>query len=94
MNSYPRGNMVQLYATFTDMNGNLVDPTTVACQYVISTGSTVYNVTTTQVSTGVYTANLTTTIAGTYTYRFTGTGAVTAAQENAFIVVPSVVLGS
>ena len=92
MNTYSIGDIVLVTATFTDVSGNLIDPSAVTCAYKI-TNSSASTAAVTHVSTGIYTAQISIAIDGLYTYRFAGTGAAQAAKEGVFTVIPSVVLG-
>lgn len=91
MDNYNAGNVAQLTATFTDLNNNLVDPTTVIC--IVQTPDnvkTTYTSSTTpaivRASLGVYNLALSLVEVGTYIYRFSGTGSVIAAGFNTFSV--------
>ena len=89
-NSYAIGTQVQVSVTFT-VAGVASDPTVVTAKVkdpagVVSTLSTIRD------AQGVYHALFVTALPGVHYYRFTGTGAVVVAGENAFVVLPSSVL--
>lgn len=85
MNTYVIGNLVQLTGSFYNASGVLTNPTTVTCQ-VKYPDSSVGTLSASSSVTGVYTAQLSVVQAGLYTYRFAGTGALQAAQENTLFV--------
>ena len=82
-NTYSIGTLVQLQGTFTDINGALIDPTTVVCT-VETPSLNVVTVATTKASTGVYTANYTPQVAGTHSYKFQGSGSCTVSSFGTF----------
>jgi hypothetical protein len=88
MNNYDVGNLVVLTVNFQDANNNFIDPTAVAL-VVKTPDGTLTTFTPTRVSTGVYSYNFTLVQAGIHYYRYTGTGAVTAAADGSFFSTPS-----
>ena len=88
MNLYQIGDLVQVTGSFTDSTGTLVDPTSVNLQVLNPQGQTSLQ-SPSRVSVGVYYANISAVTSGTYSYRFSGTGAVTAADQNSFLVASS-----
>lgn len=89
MGVYDVGALVTLSAAFT-IAGVATDPTTVTCQVRDPSGTTT-TLTATKASVGNYTAtlDLTSAKAGVWNYRFAGTGACQAAEENQFYVEAS-----
>lgn len=85
-NTYLLGNIVQLSSTFTDINGNLINPTTVTVS-VKTPLATIDTPAASTSSTGIYTATYTPLYAGIYFYLFNGTGAATAAAQGQFNVI-------
>lgn len=87
--SYPApGNISRLTGTFTDINGNPADPTTITVQ-VHSPSGQVNMYTPTRDSIGVYHYDLLLNAPGVWLYRFIGTGAVTAQSGDREIDVPA-----
>ena len=96
MNSYHVGALVRISAAFTDTNGAAADPTAVTLlvklRYVIGATETTYTYaggTVTKSGTGAYYVDFTPTTEGIWDYRWVGTGAIQAADENAFNVPDS-----
>lgn len=86
MNSYVVGTLVELDASFKDATTGLpADPTAVFATLRDPTGvDTDISGVVVRASTGEYKAPYTPTLSGLYTYRFSGTGAVVAADEGVF----------
>ena len=87
-NTYDVGDLVKVTGTFTDSDGNAVDPTALTVYYKDPSGniSELVYLTDTDVvkaSTGVYTANVD--VSGRWYYRFKGTGSAQAAGETFFM---------
>ena len=93
--SYAFGTELRLFATFTDVNGNLVDPTAVTL-YMKDPTETVTTITAiVRQSVGVYYFDYAfTTHSGMYYYRYVGSGAVVAANEGSIAIKPSNVVAS
>ena len=89
MNNYDVGNLVVLTVNFQDANNNYVDPTVVSLSVKTPDGIITNSLVPTRVSTGVYSYNYTLVQAGIHYYRYTGTGAVTAAADGSFFSTPS-----
>jgi hypothetical protein len=87
INSYDRGALIKLTATFKNDVGTLTDPTTVVVTVVDPLGATT-NPSASKSSTGIYTVtvDLTNATPGTWTYKFQGTGTCQAAEWAAFYV--------
>lgn len=90
--AYLIGDLARLTVTFRDLEGALVDPTTVTLTIqdpanVETTPGSIVND-----STGVYHYDLNLTAAGTWFYRWTGTGAAQAAQEGQITVDQTVLV--
>lgn len=90
-NAYDVGDLVRLTGTFTDADGVATDPTAITIR--IKTPARVETTYTYGVdagverdSTGVYHIDVDITQVGTWFYRWAGTGAVKAAQENVLTV--------
>lgn len=88
-NRYHLGTRVRMTATFRDDDDVLTNPTTVVCKTRAPVTKTIATVSNSSASTGIYTAEVTPTEVGIWYYQFTGTGAVVAGEEQAFIVQPS-----
>lgn len=91
MNKYHAGDAVRCTVTFRDLAGVVADPTAVVAKYRNGSGAVTtktYGVDAEVVksSTGVYYIDITPDAAGTWHYRFSGTGAVIAAEEASFSV--------
>lgn len=80
---YDIGDVSRLSVTFTNLAGDLADPTAVALIIQSPDGiQTVINpVSIINPSTGVYHYDLSLTQSGLYLYRYTGTGSITAVEE-------------
>lgn len=92
MNAYDVGDQVRVTATFKDLDGDAVDPTTVTVKYQKPGGSvvTVASESVTNSATGVYFTDLTIDNSpGVWRYRFEGTGALVAAEGGTFYVTAS-----
>ena len=92
MNSYDKGDLVRLTATFTNSAGVATDPTTVTCRVKSPTTTTVYTYnpgTVLKDSTGVYHLDVSASAVGQWYYRWEGTGAVEQADEGTFVVEAS-----
>lgn len=84
MNYYDYGDAVLLTARIYDVNGSLVDPSTITCKVRDPAG----NVTTPAVSsggTGIRTATVSLTQEGAWAYRFESTGPVAAVEDTLFV---------
>lgn len=92
MNTYTIGDLVRLTGTFTDLSGNLSDPTTSVLTVKDPDGVVTSYPSLTHPSTGIYYFDLPVSDSGVYYYRYSGTGAVVAAGETQFQVSESVVL--
>ena len=79
------GDRVRITATFTDLAGAVADPTTVALTVKAPDG-TLTSPSNSKDSTGVYHADVNPDASGTWWYRWTGTGALVAAEEGTFSV--------
>lgn len=99
-NSYDRGDMVRLTATFRDITGAVVDPTTVqfaAVQpdktvYTRSYGQALPNDQLKKSGVGVYYIDFYCGQGGRYGYQWTGDGFAAAVAEGGFFVRDEVVL--
>jgi len=89
MSNYVVGTQLRLIATFTDVNGNLVDPTSVTLYVKDPTGSvsTIGNVI--RQSIGVYYFDYSFVTSGVFHYRYVGAGAVVAANEGTISIKKS-----
>jgi len=87
INSYLVGNEVQLNASFTNSSGALVDPTTITVQIQDPSGN-LSSYAASKTSVGVYYYTYTPSLTGAYFYVFTGSGAVVAAAQGQFNVLP------
>lgn len=93
---YDIQDIARLTGTFTDINGNPIDPTTVTCfvetpdgvvqDFTYSSGAVI------KVSTGVYYYDYSITQSGIHAYRFEGTGVCQAGAETNFTVQPSAII--
>ena len=95
MNEYALQTAVRCDVTFRNLAGNVADPTTVTFYVHDSEGEEtdyLYGVDPeiVRVSTGIYYVLVDANKPGTWTYRFNGTGAVKAADEEQFRVLRSV----
>lgn len=91
--SYNQGDLIRIQATFKDLNGNLVDPTTVTLKVKVPAGTVStysYPGTVVRSSLGVFYYDLAVSAAGTHHYNWSGTGAYQAADEDSFEVSTSV----
>ena len=91
--SFMLGNTLRITAKFTDVDGNLVDPTTVTFAVKDSAGIVT---TTTSPSAlivrdylGTYVYELVPTLSGAHVIRWSGSGDVVAAGETYFNITPS-----
>lgn len=85
MNVFDIGDQVRLGATFTNLAGTLLNPTTVACVARKPDGSTT-TLTAVNESTGVYHADVLVDQSGTWNARWAGTGTLVVAEETSFEV--------
>lgn len=85
INAYDKGDKIRIQGTFKDIDGALVDPTTVTFTAKDPDG-TISTLTTVRSSVGVYYADLSLTKAGTYFYRSVGTAPAVAAEEGEIFV--------
>ncbi len=86
------GSLLRLKATITDINGDVIDPTTVSLEVKKPSGSTdsySYPATINRTSTGVYYKEITRDESGDWHYRWEATGTGQAAKEHQFMVEPS-----
>ena len=86
MGEYFIGNIVRLTAEFKNEAGAAADPTTVILQIKKPDGVNESNITPSNPSVGTYRYDYTPLTAGKYIYKFAGTGAVTAADEDFFFI--------
>jgi hypothetical protein len=89
--NYDIGDLIRLAGTFTDLNGNASDPTTITLSIKKPNGDVVnlvygVDVSVVKQSTGIYYMDFAPAMEGLHYYRFAGTGAVTAAEEMSFYV--------
>mgnify|MGYP001577790858 CR=1 FL=1 len=94
MASYDRGDPVRLTATFTNITGATIDPTTVTIQYRPPLGTQVTKIylvdpEVVKDSTGVYHIDIALVYSGLWTYRWFSTGTGQAAARGQLEVVPS-----
>ena len=93
-NTYLSGSSVRMYTKtgFKDSAGTLTDPTTVSLIYRAPDGTettiTYAGGGVTKDSTGVYHADVTCSVVGDWYYRFVGTGAAVAVDEEHFTITP------
>ena len=88
--SYAFGTELRLFGTFTDVNGNLVDPTAVTLSVKDPTGAVTIITSVIRQSIGVYYFDYPfTSYSGMYYYRYVGSGAVIAAAEGSIAIKPS-----
>lgn len=87
MNNYMVGQLIRLTGVFKNASNVAADPDTVACK-VRNPAGTITSHSPTKSSTGNYYYDLTIPAdgEGEWRYRFEGTGAITAADEDAFFV--------
>jgi hypothetical protein len=89
--NYDIGDLVRLTGTFTDLDGTATDPSGITMSIKIPNGTVTtltYGVDGSlyRSSTGIYYTDFAPTMEGLHYYRFAGTGAVTAAEEQNFYV--------
>jgi hypothetical protein len=92
MNSYDKGDLVRLTATFTNSAGVATDPTVVLCRVKSPTTTTIYTYNPGAIvkdATGVYYIDVSVSAVGQWWYRWEGAGTVEQADEGAFIVEAS-----
>ena len=93
---FPAHTLVTISVAFTNAAGTLVDPTTVTLTLSNSTADAITLLTygtdaaVIKDGTGLYHSDYLPPNAGTYSYQWRGTGAVVAAQEATFQVLPSI----
>lgn len=90
-NAYDVGDLVRISATFANVSGVNADPTTVKAKFKNPAGTvTTYtygtDVQLVKDATGKYHVDISITSNGEWWYRWEGTGAVQAAEENDFVV--------
>lgn len=90
-NIYQIGDLIRVSALFTDAAGVAVDPTGIVAKYknpanTITTLTYPTDAPLVKDSTGNYHVDIAVATTGIWYYRFTGTGAVTAADEHRFYV--------
>jgi uncharacterized protein YfaS (alpha-2-macroglobulin family) len=88
-NSFDKGTLVRISATFINQAGTAVDPTTVTCTVVDGNGASVSSGTASKDSTGNYHYDVdTTSLTGgaSYYYQFKGTGTNQGADEDEFAI--------
>lgn len=92
MANYAAGDVVNVFVTFTN-NGTPTDPTTITLYTKnASAGFATYvygSSAITRTGTGAYNFNVATSASGVWFYRWTGSGALTAAFESSFTAGPS-----
>lgn len=91
MNVYDIGDQVRVSVVFTDEYGVEHDPTSLLCQIKNADGVETYytygeSPALTRENTGTFYVDVLATKAGTWHYRWQGSGAITAAAENSFMV--------
>jgi hypothetical protein len=86
MGEYYIGNIVRLTAAFKNSAGVATNPTTVVLQIRKPDGTNESNITPTNTAVGAYQHDYTPGGGGKYYYKFVGTGGVTAADEDFFII--------
>lgn len=87
INTYDVGDRIRCRVSFTDLDQNPADPTTVVAKVKDPTGNTsTYTDQVVNDAVGSYYIDVTLDQSGTWWYRFEGTGAVQAAEEQAFNV--------
>lgn len=88
MNSYDFGNAIVMSSAFTDSNNVPTDPTTVTLRIMDPSGveSIFTTPQLTHVGTGVFSLTFPCLKAGVWYYRFEGTGACVATQDNQFVI--------
>ncbi len=86
--AYYIGSLTLLTVTFTDVDGNLADPTTVVLTVTAPDNTQIVYNSPTHVSTGVFTQNVPILQAGSYNYEWVGTGALQAVQPGTFQSFP------
>jgi len=84
-NTYDRGNLVRLTATFSDATGAAADPTAVVLRLKDPTG-TLTTPPPTRSALGVYYYDLSLAVIGAWFYRWESTGAVQTAAESLLLV--------
>jgi hypothetical protein len=82
---YQVGDSVRLTCTFTDLAGAVADPTAITCT-VLNPARLRFAASVTRSATGIYYADVTLDSAGDWRYRWTGTGAIVAADEGILAV--------
>ena len=90
---YNIGDLLRLQATFTNLSGTKVDPTTIVLKVKNPAGAiTTYTYPTniTRSSTGVFYYDYAVLASGAHYFNWAGSGAFTAADENVFSVVSTV----
>lgn len=92
--TYDIGDQVRVQASFRDLDGDLTNPTSTTLKYKDPSGNvtTVNNGDISNDGTGVKYYDITVDEAGQWWYRFSGTGAVVAAEEAFFTVRPQQVV--
>ena len=85
MTTYDVGDRVRIEASFTNLSGTAADPTTVAVT-VTTPGRTTVTPTVTKDSTGEYHADVDVDRPGEWIFRWTGVGALMAAESGSFYV--------
>jgi hypothetical protein len=88
---YDIGDLIRLTGSFTDLDGNASDPTTITLSIKEPNGDVVnlvygQDVFVVKQSTGIYYMDFAPAMEGLHYYRFAGTGTVTAAEEMNFYV--------
>lgn len=84
MRSYALGTVVRITGTFRNASGEPTDPTARTLRVQAPDGTVTSHTDATSSATGVWIKDITPTQEGTYQYRWTGTGAVAAEDENSF----------
>lgn len=97
-NTYDIGNVVRLKVTFTDQDGNVVDPTDVQLNVRLYGGDietfTYGHVQVLRLSEGIYYYDYTPLTSGLYYYRFIASGIVIAAADSSFNITDSPASGT
>lgn len=87
MNAYHEQNLIRLSGTFS-VSSVATDPTTVVCAVHPPVGAVALP-SVVKDATGAYHADVIVDVPGQWIYQWTGSGAVIASGEHAFIVIPS-----
>jgi hypothetical protein len=92
VNVYQRGDLVRVTGIFTDIAGQLIDPTTVRFKATKPSGALLdytYPTTIVKTSTGNYHVDINADQSGKWLYRWENSGTGQAAEQSCFEVEPS-----